>query len=70
MDQDIRPISDRQASNRLTQKQWGIVGVVATTTLAGGGPIVAAVATAGTAGGCYVSNMMGYSDDVATTRYP
>jgi hypothetical protein len=56
------------ANNMLSAKQWAVVaGVVVAAAPAG--PIVQAGAAIGTAGACYVSNVMGWEGSSASASH-
>ena len=52
----------KATSHRLTATQWSVVVAVGAAA-APAGPIVAGVAVIGAAGGCYLSNVMGWDGE-------
>jgi hypothetical protein len=61
MDKNSRPPGNQPSSDKLTAKQWIVVGAVAAAATPAG-PVAVATATVGIATGCYVSNKMGWTD--------
>lgn len=63
MSQSREDRTNRATSNELSKKQWGLVTSVAAAATLGGGPVAGAGAAVGTAGGLYLSNALGWTDD-------